>query len=284
MKKIIIFLIVLISTMIFAVKSDISPQHEQGFFVNFESVGYSFSSVEISSAPLLDILGIYNVGLRYYISEDMLFNINARIIDPFVVPSYFGEPRPEDGYIYIYYLDAYNHNNFNFGNFSLKTHIQPYILGLSMSVDNDEEKFNLGLNAITIRGFSQLGYYMTDNLEFFGGLEAGYLLSINVNPDPNDPEFNDFVKKSKEESLYSIARGGIRYYSGDIFGVELGYRFTLIDSPLKFIQGYNTADYIYNSFRMTSIFSDISNEDDPFQNINIPFITTDYYLSFTVKF
>ncbi|WP_165974079.1 hypothetical protein [Marinitoga lauensis] len=50
------------------------------------------------------------------------------------------------------------------------------------------------------------------------------------------------------------------------------------------MQGYNATDYIYNSFSLTSIYTAILNEEDPFKDINIPFITTDYYLSFTVKF
>ncbi|MBM7559029.1 hypothetical protein [Marinitoga litoralis] len=280
MKKIIIILLVIISVIGFSVKSDIVPQHNEGFFVNFESIGFSFSNMEISTAPLLDILGVYNLGLRYYLYENMIFSLNGGVIDPFVLPSYFGEPRPTDGYLYLYYLNTYNHNNFNFGNFSLKTHIQPSIYGFLIDFGYDP----IGLNAVTIRGFSQLGYYLTDNLELFGGIEGGYLITINVNPDPNDPDFNAFVARAREESLYSLGRSGIRFYSGDVFGVELGYRITIIDGILKFLQGYNATDYIYNSFSLTSIYSSILDEEDPLKNINIPFITTDYYLSFTVKF
>ncbi|WGS65652.1 hypothetical protein [Marinitoga aeolica] len=285
MKKIIIISLLIISVFGFAIKSDIVPQHEQGFFVNFENIGYSLSSIEISTAPLLDILGVYNIGFRYYLEKNIVLDLNGGIIDPFVLPSYFGEPRPTDGYLYIYYFNGYNHNNFNFGNFSLKTHIQPSLYGISMQINDVNNKpFNLGLNAITIKGFSQLGYYLADNLELFGGVEGGYLLSVNVNPDPNDPDFNQVIRKAKDESLYSIGRGGIRFYSGDVFGVELGYRITLVDGFLKFLQGYNATDYIYNSFSLTSIYTAILNEEDPFKDINIPFITTDYYLSFTVKF
>ncbi|SHF17609.1 hypothetical protein SAMN02745164_01938 [Marinitoga hydrogenitolerans DSM 16785] len=285
MKKIVVLLFVFLSVISFAIKSDIVPQHEEGFFVNFENIGFSFSNVEISTAPLLNILGIYNLRFRYYLQENILVSLNGGVIDPFVFPSYFGEPRPTGGYLYIYYLNTYNHNNFNFDNFSLKTHIQPSLYGVMMHINKlDSEPFDMGVNAITIKGFSQLGYYLTDNLELFGGVEGGYLLSFNVNPDPNDPDFNQVIRKAKEESLYSIGRGGIRFYSGDVFGVELGYRITLVDGFLKILQGYTATDYIYNSFNLVSIYTSLLNEDDPFKDINIPFITTDYYLSFTVKF
>jgi len=285
MKKTLFVIFLLIGMLAFSVKSDIVPQHERGFFVNFENIGYSFSNVEMSTAPLLDIIGVYNLGFRYYLNENMILDLNGGVIDPFVLPSYFGEKRPEDGYIYIYYFNGYNHNNFNLGNFSLKTHIQPSLYGVKMHVDDvDNDSFDLGLNASLIRGFSQLGYYLTDNFELFVGIEGGYLFSINVNPDPDDADFDEFVRRAKEESLYSLGRGGVRFYSGDVFGVELGYRITLIDGALKFLQGYNATDYIYNTFSLTSIYSGILEEEDPFENINIPFITTDYYLSFTVKF
>ncbi|WP_129409151.1 hypothetical protein [Marinitoga lauensis] len=199
MKKIMIVLLILISTFVFSVKSDIVPQHEKGFFVNFENIGFSFSNIEISSAPLLDILGVYNLGLRYYLEKNIVLDLNGGIIDPFVLPSYFGNERPDNGYLYIYYLNGYNHNNFNFGNFSLKTHFQPSLYGIAMQInDIDDKPFNLGLNAITIRGFSQLGYYIMDNLELFGGIEGGYLLAVNVNPDPDDPDFDQFIKKQKK--------------------------------------------------------------------------------------
>lgn len=285
MKKIIIISLIIMSVIGFSVKSDIVPQHEQGFFVNFENFGFSFSDMEMTTAPLLDILGVYNLGFRYYIDKNMVLDLNGGVIDPFVLPSYFGEPRPDDGYLYIYYFNGYNHNNFNFGKFSLKIHIQPSLYGVIMHVNElDNKSFDLGFNAVTIRGFSQIGYYLADNLELFGGVEGGYLLSINVNPDPNDPDFDTFVTRAKEKSLYSLGRGGIRFYSGDVFGVELGYRVTIIDGILKFLQGYNATDYIYNYFSLTSIYSNLLNEEDPFKDINIPFITTDYYLSFTVKF
>ncbi|NUV00078.1 hypothetical protein XO12_08240 [Marinitoga sp. 1154] len=284
MKKIIIGIIVIMSIVSFAIKSDIVPQHDKGLFVNFESIGYSVSNLEISTAPLLDILGVYNLGLRYYLTDLMVLNINGGIIDPFVFPSYFGQPRPDNGYLYIYYLNGYNHNNFNFGKFSLKTHAQASMYGITMKFEDPDLQFNLGLNSIIAKGFSQLGYYITDSLEIFGGIEGGYLLAVNVNPDPNDPDFDAFIKKAKEDSLYSISRAGIRFYSGDVFGLELGYRLTLIQGALQFLQGYNPTDYLYNSVSMVSIYTQILDQEDPLKDINIPFITTDYYLSFTVRF
>jgi len=43
--------------------SSIRPQHNNGLFVEFSSVGYSFANEEITSQPLLDILG--DIQLRF---------------------------------------------------------------------------------------------------------------------------------------------------------------------------------------------------------------------------
>lgn len=279
MKKILFLIMIMISVIGLAVKSDIVPPNPDGLFVNFERVGYSLGNAEISSAPLFDILGAFNIGFRYYINKNSVFNISGYFIDPSILPSYFSDEK-ENSELYFYSLSAYNHANFNIGKISFKSHAQGSFLGIKSNQDDN----NFNISGLSLRGIGQAGYYVTDDFEIFGAAETGYLASIFVNPYPDDQDIDAFIKEAKEKSIYSSIRGGLRFFSGDIFGMEIGTRYTLLDSPLRLFQGYNTTDYIYNFFNLVSMISKLGNDEDPFKNVNIPFITTDYYLSFTVRF
>ncbi|HRD21178.1 MAG TPA: hypothetical protein PK584_08965, partial [Fervidobacterium sp.] len=62
--------------------------------------------------------------------------------------------------------------------------------------------------------------------------------------------------------------------------IEIGYRYFLMnrDSPLTYLQGFSYTDYVFNYFKL------INDSLTTDEKINIPFITTDYYITFSVKF
>lgn len=95
----------------------------------------------------------------------------------------------------------------------------------------------------------------------------------------NNSDWDTYIQQLRQETLYSTLRVGLTWYYDKYSGIEIGYRLFLIgkDSLLKFIQGFTTTDWIYNLISLR-IYSE--NGADIF----IPFITTDYYISFSTKF
>jgi len=81
--------------------SSIRPQHNNGFFVEFFSLGYSFANEEITSQPLLDILGMFNLGFRYYITNNTLITAEGYLIDPQFVPTVYAGAERDDPAYYV---------------------------------------------------------------------------------------------------------------------------------------------------------------------------------------
>ncbi|UXF01224.1 hypothetical protein IB67_06640 [Fervidobacterium riparium] len=174
--------------------------------------------------------------------------------------------------MYILLNMTHLHSNF----FISPVVVRPFVQTGLVSV------FNPGSEYVTVlvgRGFLSAGILATENIEIFSTIEGGML--INVWQSANTPDdWESIVNEARQKSLYATARAGFIWYYDRYSGLELGYRLILhgADSPLRFIQGYSFTDYIYNYFSALYY----ANPDDP--RISIPFITTDYYLSFTTKF
>jgi hypothetical protein len=285
-KGIIIFLSILIlSSSAFSLfKSDIIPSHEEGLFLAFEKIGYSFGDLEISTNPIFDILGNFNMQLRYYINELNVVNTNFYFCDPFLFPSYFNLETPDNFYLYLYSINSYYHTNININRISLKPHLEINNLGgFGGALPKDPDN-NIHVNGIFVKASGQLGYYIAENLEPFVSIEAGQLLHLYIKPEFLDEEedLKTLTDKLKEESFFVMIKGGIKWYYND-FGFEVGYRHNLIKGMLRFLQGSNFFDYVYNFF---SFIEFINSEDIYGENFNvkIPFLTTDYYFSFSTRF
>ncbi|MBO8161487.1 MAG: hypothetical protein H0Z24_07610 [Thermosipho sp. (in: Bacteria)] len=270
MKKLILVIFLLISVSLFPIKSDISPKHDEGPFLQFSSIGYAWQTFELSTIPLLWPLGLYNLSFRYYGIENSIIDTFSYIFDPGLVPSYTGQPR--EGLLLLYNLGSYYHTNYNFDNFSIKPHFEINNSGMFLNDGTD----TASLNMIWLKISLGVGYYSTEDLEIFSNLEGGILANIFAYPEtPTDWE--DTVNQIKSESLYFLLKAGVRWYYDEYSAVELGYRFKLKESPLMFLQGFTVTDWLYNIFGI--IYYNTSEEQ-----INIPFITTDYYLTFSAKF
>ncbi|MFN4201051.1 hypothetical protein MNL76_01090 [Fervidobacterium riparium] len=281
MKKIfVITLMIVLTTLSFTSTStsenfvlSIVPQHPQGLFVEFTSIGFSFGNSEISTQPLFDVIGAFNLKLRYYPTNWIVINNETYLWDPFFInKAYLGESIDPNYQMYILLNMTHLHSNF----FISPVVVRPFVQTGLVSV------FNPGSEYVTVlvgRGFLSAGILATENIEIFSTIEGGML--INVWQSANTPDdWESIVNEARQKSLYATARAGFIWYYDRYSGLELGYRLILhgADSPLRFIQGYSFTDYIYNYFSALYY----ANPDDP--RISIPFITTDYYLSFTTKF
>ena len=280
-------LILLISFFLFSgvialgVTFDIHPPHPKGLFVELTSIGYSLDGLEISSSPLSDILGYYNGSLRYFLRRDSVIQIGGSYYDPFVYLSYLGQSKASDENIGFWDIGAYLHTDWNIGRFSLKTHLEANYSGCGFSSSYDS--FNV--NATWGKTFGQLGFYTTKNTELFAGIETGKVLNISANPMPESTEYSQFIEDLiedlKDESFYVMSKIGFRWFYNDHSAVEIGYRYPIIKGFLRFIQGNGPADTIYN---YGAIMQYVDEQTGGTFKINIPFITTDYYLSFSAIF
>ncbi|WP_448376856.1 hypothetical protein [Fervidobacterium sp.] len=249
----------------------IVPPHKEGFFVEFTSIGYSFGNSEISTQPLFDLIGAFNIKYRYYPTDSTVFNSDTFLWDPFFInKAYLGETVDPNYQVYVLLNMSHIHNNTVLGPII----IRPYIQSLSVTVFNQSEY----VSVLVGRGFVSGGILLSNDIELFGMLEGGMLLNVWQSQTPPD-DWQSILEEARRQSQYLTARvGGIWYYDR-YSGIEIGYRLTLHgqNSPLRLVQGYSFTDWLYNYFN--AIFY-----ANPDQRISIPFITTDYYLSFSTKF
>jgi len=250
--------------------SSIRPQHDSGFFVEFSSIGYSFANQEINSQPLLDVLGIFNLGFRYYITKDSLLNTEGYFIDPQFVPTvYAGEERYDPSY-FILLGRAYLHGDYQISNFSIKPHVE--VLGGGALMDQYYAVGTLGKAVLTG------SFAITKNVEFFTRIESGML--GNILSSSTDTSIQESIDEVRQETIYLVTNVGLTWYYDTYSGIEIGYRYFLLnrDSPLTYFQGFSYTDYVFNYFKL------INDSLSTDQRINIPFITTDYYITFSIKF
>ena len=251
----------------------IVPPHKEGFFVEFTSVGYSFGKYEISTQPLFDIIGAFNLKYRYYLTDTTIFNSDTFLWDPFFInKAYLGEVIDPSYQTYILMNMSHIHNNTVIGPIIVRPYLQS--LFVSVLLPNNSEY----VSVLVGRGFLSGGILLNKDVEIFSILEGGALINVWQSQTPPD-DWQSIVEQARRESLYLIARfGGIWYYDR-YSGIEIGYRLTLHgqNSPLRFVQGYSFTDWLYNYFNVVFY-------ANPDQRISIPFITTDYYLSFSTKF
>lgn len=276
MKKILaILLTLLLLSAVFGSTTDmrissIRPQHNNGFFVEFSSVGYSFANEEITSQPLLDILGIFNLGFRYYITNNTLLSAESYFMDPqFVSTVYAGQERFEPSF-YIFIGRAYFHGDYPIFNFSIKPHVE--VLGGGAIMNPDYAVSTVGKAALTG------SFAVTKNIELFARVEGGMLIDVLSNS--TDTSIQDAINQARQETAYAVTNVGLTWYYDNYSGIEIGYRYFLMnrDSPLTYFQGFSYTDYVFNYFKL------INDSLTTDEQINIPFITTDYYITFSVKF
>lgn len=253
----------------------IVPQHKEGLFVEFTAIGFSFGNTEVSTQPLFDLLGLFNVRFRNYLSPTFVLNSETYLFDPFFISkAYAGEPYNESAQVYILFNRSYLHNNLVFGSTLLK----PYGELLSILVGN--YNFSEYAGSTIARGFLSIGVLLGRNVEIFGTVESGIALNVWTSQNISQEEWETFISELREKTLYASVRAGLTWYYDNYSGLEVGYR-TLVygkDSPLRLIQGFTFTDYIYN------VYTAMQYSGENGQVINIPFITTDYYLSFSTKF
>ncbi|HPC79971.1 MAG TPA: hypothetical protein PK258_06890 [Fervidobacterium sp.] len=277
MKKLLaVLLALLLLSTVFGIATDdtrissIRPQHDNGFFVEFSSIGYSFANQEINSQPLLDVLGIFNLGFRYYITKDSLLNTEGYFIDPQFVPTvYAGEERYDPSY-FILLGRAYLHGDYQISNFSIKPHVE--VLGGGALMDQYYAVGTLGKAVLTG------SFAITKNVEFFTRIESGML--GNILSSSTDTSIQESIDEVRQETIYLVTNVGLTWYYDTYSGIEIGYRYFLLnrDSPLTYFQGFSYTDYVFNYFKL------INDSLSTDQRINIPFITTDYYITFSIKF
>ncbi|MFN3692038.1 MAG: hypothetical protein ACK4R7_04005, partial [Fervidobacterium sp.] len=224
----------------------------------------------LSTQPIFDILGLFNLKWRYYLSPTNVFSFETYLFDPlFVGKAYAGQPYDQNSQIYLLFNRTFFHSN---------TFLNPLVLrpyGELLSVLIGNYNFSEYAGSTVARGFISVGYLISKNLELFGTLESGVAINVWTSETVSNDEWNNFITELRQKTIYSTFRVGVSWYYDNYSGLELGYRVILTgqDSPLRYIQGFTTTDWIYNYFK--------SQESAPY---SIPFITTDYYISFSTKF
>ena len=121
-------------------------------------------------------------------------------------------------------------------------------------------------------------FAVTKNIELFARVEGGML--IDVLSTSTDTSLQDAINQARQETAYAVTNVGLTWYYDNYSGIEIGYRYFLMnrDSPLTYFQGFSYTDYVFNYFKL------INDSLTTDEKINIPFITTDYYITFSVKF
>ena len=251
----------------------IVPPHKEGLFVEFTSIGYSFGNWEISTQPLFDIVGAFNLKIRYFPAESTVFSLETFLWDPFFInKAYLGETVDPSFQTYILLNMAHIHNNTILGPIIVRPYLQSALATIFLPGQSEY------VSVLVARGFLSSGILLSKDFEVFVLLEGGMLINVWQSQTPPE-DWQSVLEETRRQSQYVMARfGGIWYYDR-YSGIEIGYRITLHghESPLRLIQGYTFTDWIYNYFN--AVFY-----ANPDQRISIPFITTDYYLSFSTKF
>ncbi|MBB6063055.1 hypothetical protein HNP65_001518 [Thermosipho japonicus] len=272
-KRIVIFFLIIIVIQAFSLPFlNIRPKHEEGPFVEFTSLGYAFKNSEILTQPLLDILGIFNLNYRYYVNNNGVFSTQNYFIDPFFVSRVYMNEPIEGTPTYIFATRNYYFSNYYLlDRISIKSYFEMIFPGIT--------DFSDCVFAIVPRGFINVGYFVLDKIEIFSSLEGGVILNLITSSRTKDINWDNFIQELRQESIYSTFKFGVSWYYDNYSGIEVGYRLFLWgkESPLRFIQGFTITDWIYNYISYT-LYTENS------QEIFIPFITTDYYISFSTKF
>ncbi|QTA38072.1 hypothetical protein JYK00_00540 [Thermosipho ferrireducens] len=277
MKRVILSIIfVVLTVMVYGIKTDIIPPHPEGFFIQINSLGYSFGEAEISTIPLGWPLGLYNATFRLFMGNTNVINLYGIVFDPGLMSTYAGEPRY--GWLLPFNIGGYLHTNMNLGRLSLKLHGEVNDTGIYVAPELFSANYFV-IHGIWLKGFGSVGFYVRDNVEVFGGAESGILFNIYVQPESTSTDFQTYIDQLRNESLYSMGRVGLRWYYDNYSAVEIGYRYKFKESPLMYLQGFTPTDWIYNLFGFLNWTSEGAATD-----IKIPFITTDYYLTFSARF
>ncbi len=250
--------------------SSIRPQHESGFFVEFSSIGYSFENNEITSQPLFDILGQFNLGFRHYFTKNTVLSAQGFFVDTQFVPTvYWGAERTDPG-IFVLLGRTYLHGDYPIYNLSVKPHIE--LLSGGAIIDDGYAIGSLGKSAITV------AFSVNTNIEIFSRVESGWLMDVLRSS--TDTSVQETINQVRRDTAYAVANAGLTWYYDSYSGIEIGYRFFLLnrDSLLTYFQGFSYTDYVFNYFKL------MNDSLPPEEKFIIPFITTDYYISFSVKF
>jgi hypothetical protein len=274
--RIISLLLILVISLSFAYKGDIFPNNNKGFFIQLANIGYSWGNSEIKMAPLNTLLSDYNISYRVFLNKNSVTQLSLDYYDINKILGYLGLGG-DLGNIKIGVSSAalYNHSIFYFNNFSIKSQISIGILGININSTTSSTK--VGVYGVYTKDSLQLGYYIDNDKEVFTSLEGGKVLSILVQEDSGSNSYQDDINSIKNNSFYAIAKAGIKWYYTPYSIFEIGYRVPIAKSLLASLQGYGLLDYVYNS---TALINTSSEES----NVNIPFITTNYYINFSMAF
>ncbi|HOA17746.1 MAG TPA: hypothetical protein PLQ59_07605 [Fervidobacterium sp.] len=250
--------------------SSIRPQHDSGFFVEFSSIGYSFENNEITSQPLFDILGQFNLGFKHYFTKNTVFSAQGFFVDAQFVPTVYGGAERTDPGIFVLLGRTYLHGDYPIYNLSVKPHIE--VLSGGAIIDDGYAIGSLSKSAITV------AFSVNTNIEIFSRVESGLL--IDVLHSSTDTSVQEAINQARRDMAYVVANVGLTWYYDSYSGIEVGYRFFLLnrDSPFTYFQGLSYTDYVFNYLKL------LNDSLPPEEKIIIPFITTDYYISFSVKF
>lgn len=227
----------------------------------------------MSTQPILDLLGVFNLRLRVLLKNLSVLNAEGYVYDPSFVPRVYGG-LPSDERIFVLLGRGYWHTNVPFGWMVMRTHFELLSIGVYTNIQNN---LDYAVPLFT-RGFVGFGIPLSGKFELFGNAEWGALLDVLTN-NVQDEDWNETIQQAREKSMYAALRGGITWYYDNHSGLELGYRLILTgnESPVRFMQGYTFTDWVYNVYNFFVASSGS-------QSWAIPFITTNYYLSFSTKF
>lgn len=184
----------------------IVPPHHAGFFVEFTALGYSSGFFEVSTQPILDLLGAFNLRFRMFLTTLLVFNIEGYVYDPLFVPKVYGG-LPNEEQILVLLGRGYWHTNVPFGWMVLRTHLELFSLGAYISVQNDS---GYAIPFFT-RGFVSFGIPLSGNFELFGNIEGGVLVDV-LTSNVRDEEWNEMIQEAREKSTYVALRGGLTSY------------------------------------------------------------------------
>ncbi|MGC8902301.1 MAG: hypothetical protein ACP5KD_02975 [Fervidobacterium sp.] len=200
-------------------------------------------------------------------------NLETYLFDPlFVSKTYLGETYPATNQIYVVFNRSYLHGNVIVSPLIFK----PY--GEFLTVLAGNHNFSEYAGAAISRAFLSAGLLLSKNIEFFGTIESGLIWMVWTSQSLNNEEWNNLIVELRQKTFYISVRRGVTWYYDNYSGLEVGYRIFLhgYDTPLRYIRGFTLTDWAYNYVSVINEYSE--------RKINIPFITTDYYLSFSTKF
>ncbi len=278
MRKTLLTIILLLALVGFSQNfvSSLRLPHPPGFFVEFTSIGFSTGDVEISTNPIMDILGFFNATFRLYLDKDTVLASENYFVDiQFIDVAYAGLTRYDD-LPFIVANRSYLHADIPMIFFTLRPHAEFLAAGPVWLLGEVAGNYMV---VSAVKGFIELSLPLGKQFDIFGRIESGVLLDVFAYP-AIPQENREIIDRTREESLYTVTKIGGTYYYDNYSGIELGYKIFLMgkDSPLTLIQGSNLIDWLSNYLNLVYYFDENANP------LRIPFITTEYYLNFSVKF